>query len=125
MSIDEQVQLKFLKPRAETVRGFCFLECKMNLEDWRNEIDHIDAEIVRLLNRRTRVVRKIGEIKARAGLPARDYEREERVLQSICRSEQGGLRKSAMRRIYSEILRESRRIQESELGAPAARGVET
>ena len=94
--------------------AFLFLEKKMDLEDWRTEIDGIDLEIVRLLNRRARVVRKIGRLKARAGLPALDSSREERVLHNICRAEFGGLGDSAMRRIFIEILRESRRIQESQ-----------
>lgn len=48
----------------------------MNLSDWRNEIDGIDADVLRLLERRAAVVSKIGRLKARLNLPLIDEERE-------------------------------------------------
>lgn len=85
----------------------------MNLEDWRSEIDDIDQQIVRLLHCRARIVRKIGTIKAGSGLPSRDPAREDIVLKGIARGELEGLPASAVTNIFSEILRESRNLQDS------------
>lgn len=83
----------------------------MNLEDWRNDIDAIDRQIVRLINQRIRIVRKIGEIKCSTGMPAIDRERENRVLENICGTDPDGLNDAAIKRIFREIIRESRGIQ--------------
>jgi chorismate mutase len=83
----------------------------MNLEDWRDEIDQVDRDIVRLIEQRARIVRKIGEIKAGAGLPTMDRNREEEVLRNICGASTGCVSNVAIVRIFSEILRESKSIQ--------------
>ncbi len=83
----------------------------MNLEDWREEIDNIDRELVRLIEKRIRVVRKIGAIKVTAGLPARDKRREEAVMRNICAASDGIAGNVGIVRIYSEILRQSKEIQ--------------
>ena len=83
----------------------------MNLEEWRSEIDEIDREIVKLIERRARVVKKIGEIKMTSGLPARDRHREIDVLRNIRTASTGGMSEIAMVRIFSEIIRESRELQ--------------
>jgi chorismate mutase/prephenate dehydratase len=44
----------------------------MHIKDCREEIDRIDAELLRLLNRRALLALEIGELKARAGLPLKD-----------------------------------------------------
>lgn len=87
----------------------------MTLEDWRVEIDHIDRELVRLINRRARVARKIGEIKLRAGIPLLDSERESEVIRNVCCAETSGLPAPALAKIFSEIIRESRCVQEAAL----------
>lgn len=53
----------------------------MGLAENRREIEEIDAEIVRLIDRRIDVVRLIFEAKREAGLPISDPERERVVLQ--------------------------------------------
>jgi monofunctional chorismate mutase len=87
----------------------------MRLEESRKIIDEIDTEIVALLNRRASVSRHIGELKTRAGLPIFDVEREEVVLRKIVLDSAGELDSGSLRRIYREILEESRRIQTSVL----------
>lgn len=95
----------------------------MNLEDWRGEIDEIDREIVKLIERRARVVRKIGEIKMTSRLPARDKLREIDVLRNIRTASTGGMSEVALVRIFSEIMRESRELQRTILER-SAEGVE-
>ena len=55
----------------------------MKLEECRREIDRIDRQIMNLLNRRALTVRRVGELKARAGIPIVDLEREDEVLRRV------------------------------------------
>ena len=48
----------------------------MDIEHWRNEIDQIDREILRLLNMRARLAIKVGNLKKAADLPLCDPDRE-------------------------------------------------
>ncbi len=47
------------------------------LADWRQEIDALDTELLRLLNRRAAIACEIAVIKVASGLPAYDGKREE------------------------------------------------
>ena len=83
----------------------------MNLEEYRNEIDSIDSQIIKLLNRRAEAAENIGLIKAKAGLPIIDRLREVEILRRISQENAGPIEESALARIYGEILLESRRLQ--------------
>jgi len=83
----------------------------MRIEDWRAEIDEIDNELLRLINRRARLAVKIGLEKTSAGLPLNDPERERRVLMRACRANAGPLDDCAVAKIFRRIIGESRRIQ--------------
>ena len=80
------------------------------LGDWRQEIDTLDTEILRLLNQRARVACELGAIKVASGLPAYDGRREQQVLDRVCAGNQGPLRGESVARIFRSIIRESRRI---------------
>ena len=96
----------------------------MKLEDWRNEIDSIDAEIVRLVNQRAGVAKKIGVLKATAGLPIIDGDREEAILRGVCGKNQGVLEDESLIRIFRQIIRESRQIQTKIVGKMSERKTE-
>ncbi len=81
------------------------------LENLRKDVDEIDAEIVKLLKRRTAVSRKIGVIKAKAGLPIVDLEREVSVIQKLKYKAADEQESKALINIYHTILAESRTIQ--------------
>ncbi len=83
----------------------------MKLEDWRNEIDEIDAQIVRLINQRASVAKKIGVLKTTAGLPIVDGDREEAILRGVCGKNQGFIEDESLVRIFRQIIRESKQIQ--------------
>lgn len=83
----------------------------MKLEDWRKEIDKIDGEIIALLNRRAKAAQEIGKIKAKAGLPIIDLERESEVLKNIVSENEGVLHDWQLATIYQKILEESRQVQ--------------
>src|SRR5215831_1596698 len=84
----------------------------MSIEDWRNEIDGIDRELLRLLNMRVRIAIKVGELKRSAGLPLSDEGREQDVLAHVHQANPGPLDERAVARIFRRIIRESRRAQE-------------
>jgi monofunctional chorismate mutase len=110
-------RLKIFKQKIERkavnalIHGFFVFGEKMKLEDWRKEIDSIDAEIVRLINERVKIAQKIGVLKATAGLPIVDAGREDAILQKVAARNQGVLTNEAIVRIFRGIIRESRQIQ--------------
>lgn len=56
---------------------------EMNLQDARNEIDMVDSELVRLLERRYELVSEVAAYKAQTGMQVYDKNREEQVLNRI------------------------------------------
>jgi chorismate mutase len=89
----------------------------MNIEYWRTEIDEIDRELLRLLNRRARLAMKVGTLKRAAGLPFSDPERERVVLRRLQQANTGPLDQRAINKLFRRIIGESRRV-ESELLDP-------
>lgn len=83
----------------------------MKLEDCRKEIDAIDAEILLLLNKRAEAAEKIGVLKAKAGLPIVDSDRESEVLRRVAQTNDGLLANDAVIKIFRRIIQESRQIQ--------------
>lgn len=83
----------------------------MKLADWRKEIDAIDEEIVRLINRRSKAVREVGILKAKANLPIVDLEREGEILRNACAASGGELSDDSLARIFRKIIQESRELQ--------------
>ena len=83
----------------------------MGIDDWRNEIDAIDEELLRLVNRRARIAVRLGALKRVAGLPLADPARERDVLARACRDNEGPLDAEAVARIFRRIIRESRRAE--------------
>jgi len=83
----------------------------MNIEYWRAEIDEVDSELLRLLNRRARLAAKVGKLKRVAGLPYIDPEREVRVLRRLQQANTGPLDQRAVAKVFRRIIRESRRVE--------------
>ena len=80
------------------------------LQSWRDEIDAIDAELLRLLNQRAAIACEIANIKVTAGLPAYDPQREKQVLAKITANNRGPLEEQSVRAIFSSIIQETRRL---------------
>jgi chorismate mutase-like protein len=83
----------------------------MNIEYWRTEIDELDRELLRLLNRRARLAMKIGALKKDAGLPCSDPERELAVITDLQKANAGPLDARAITRLFRRIIRESRDME--------------
>src|SRR5882757_4048071 len=83
----------------------------MSLEDQRAEINNLDAELLRLLNRRARIAMKVGAAKQASGLSLCDHTREREVIDRMCQANEGPLDDRAIIELYRVIIHESRRIQ--------------
>jgi chorismate mutase / prephenate dehydratase len=76
----------------------------MSLSEHRQAIDKLDAQIVRLLNERTRHVLAIGEIKLAAGEEIYAPHRERAVFDRVCALNAGPITDQQLRAIYREIM---------------------
>jgi chorismate mutase len=93
----------------------------LNIEDWRDEIDRLDEQLVKLLNARSQCAIELGRIKRELGLAIYSPDREREVIAHVTgiNSGRGSNRGSPFVR---EIIDESRRIErlrsrsEGELG---------
>src|SRR5580704_12716444 len=76
----------------------------MSLTEHRQAIDQLDAQIVELLNKRTRHVLAIGEIKLKAGEEIYAPHRERAVFERVCARNSGPMTSEQLRSIYREIM---------------------
>ena len=76
----------------------------MSLSEHRHAIDHLDEQIVRLLNERTRHVLAIGGIKLAAGEEIYAPHRERAVFERVCARNTGPMTNEQLRTIYREIM---------------------
>lgn len=83
----------------------------MTIEGYRNQIDRIDDEILRLLNERVGLALKILRLKNTAGLPVCNVARERSVLSRLRLVNKGPLDERAITGIFQHIIRESRKVQ--------------
>ena len=81
------------------------------LEVWRNKIDAIDEQLVRLLNERTTAAMEIGNIKLAMGLDAYSPEREKEVMRNVTKWNHGPLSSAAVRRLFERIIDEARSVE--------------
>ena len=87
----------------------------MNIPEHRAAIDKLDAQIVRLINERTKHVLAIGEIKLKAGEEIYAPHRERAVLQRVSKLNAGPITNEQLRAIYraSALRRDPMRDPES------------
>ena len=77
----------------------------------REEIDRLDAELVRILNKRAAVALELAQLKKSLGLEIRDREREQQVLLRVVGSNPGPFDHRGIKRIFRHIICESRRME--------------
>ncbi len=85
----------------------------MNIPEHRQAIDKLDAQIVKLLNDRTRHVLEIGDIKLKAGEEIYAPHRELAVLQRLCKLNSGPITNESLRAIYREIMSSALSLEKS------------
>ena len=85
----------------------------MNIPEHRKAIDKLDAQIVRLLNERTKHVLEIGAMKLKAGEEIYAPHRELAVLQKIAKLNKGPIKNESLRAIYREIMSSALSLEKS------------
>ncbi len=92
-----------------------------DLSRLRAELDEIDQQLLGAVARRQRTVRRIGELKRRAGKPVFDRERERAVVERVARSAEAlGVDPKAAQQIFQVVLESSHTGQEKVLDAGEA-----
>ena len=81
------------------------------LNDWREEIDALDRELVALLNRRANKVLSLVPLKRNQGVPVHEPARESRVFKNIVASNRGPLTTESLKRIFAAVIAEMRAMQ--------------
>lgn len=81
------------------------------LEGYRQEIDRIDGELVKLFLERMAVTGKVGEYKQRVGIPVLDAGREKQVIAAKTALTDDPARKADIAALYESIMAISRRQQ--------------
>ncbi len=82
-----------------------------DISDWRNRIDELDLELMRMLNKRARCAIEIGKIKRKRNMPIYDPKREEQIIRMALEHNSGPLDRDGIRRVFERIIDESRRIE--------------
>ena len=85
----------------------------MTIPEHRKLIDKLDAQIVKLLNERTRHVLAIGEIKLKAGEEIYAPHRERAVLNRVGRLNEGPITNESLAAIYREIMSSALSLEKS------------
>jgi chorismate mutase len=87
----------------------------MDISDWRQKIDELDVEIVRLINKRAEAARAIGEIKRTADLPVYEPRREQEVFDRVRKANPGPLPDAELLHVYERIIDVMRTLQRRDL----------
>ena len=83
----------------------------MKIDDYRQEIDRLDRELLRIFNERAALALHIGEIKKELGLPVYDPDRERRIFEAMTAANPGPLEDDAIVRLFERVIDESRRLE--------------
>ncbi|MDX2042777.1 MAG: chorismate mutase [Acidobacteriota bacterium] len=86
-------------------------QAKKEMGEWRQRIDDIDLQLVKLFNERTQCAIEIGYIKKRIGLEIYSPSREAQVIANVTNANTGPLDAEAIRRLFERVIDEARRIE--------------
>lgn len=81
------------------------------LKDIRNQIDALDARLVKLLSARAKLAQRVGRIKR--GVDIYRPEREAQILRRVAQLNQGPLSARALQRVFTEVMSACRALEDS------------
>jgi chorismate mutase/prephenate dehydratase len=81
------------------------------LKDIRNQIDALDARLVKLLSARAKLAQRVGRIKQ--GVDIYRPEREAQILRRVAQLNQGPLSARALQRVFTEVMSACRALEDS------------
>jgi chorismate mutase len=80
--------------------------------DWlRKEIDELDGQILRLIQKRLEHVLRVGDRKRERGLPVYDPKREQLLIERLLTNATEPLDAPLVREVFGALVRECRRIE--------------
>lgn len=86
----------------------------MKLEVLRKKIDRLDCTLMQILSKRFSLIKEINQCKKELRLSIKDKDRERQILENMLnKSKSLKLRRKFIRKIVTEILKESRELQRS------------
>ena len=83
----------------------------MTLDELRKEINAIDDELLKLLNKRMDFVKEVGKLKQNDGSSIYRPEREQEIIQRLTKNSKGDLTPEAIEAIFLEIFAVSRNLE--------------
>jgi chorismate mutase len=83
----------------------------MEIADWRNKIDELDEQIVRLISERAAAAAEIGKLKAKNSAPIYEPHREQAVFEHVCSVNPGPLSGVQIRDVYERLMDVMRSLQ--------------
>ena len=83
----------------------------MEISDWRQKIDELDEQIVRLINQRAEAAEAIGELKRAVELPVYEPQREHAVFEHVRAVNPGPLDDAELLHVYERIIDVMRTLQ--------------
>ena len=96
---------------ADSVPGEAAERGAAQVADYRQRIDQIDDQLMKLLNARSACAVEIGRIKRRIGMALYQPDREKWILDRVARNNPGPLDSGALRRVFERVIDESRRLE--------------
>lgn len=88
------------------------------LESLRQAIDQIDAQILKLLAERMRIVLEVGDYKRERGQKVYDPERERALLERLSKDPPWPLKAATVRRVFERLVDESRSLEQAHVASP-------
>ncbi len=93
------------------VEGRSAVRGNMEIPDWRNKIDGLDEQIVRLLSERAEAATAIGKLKQQSGSPIYEPQREQTVFEHVRKANPGPLSDVQIQHVYERIMDVMRQLQ--------------
>ncbi len=90
------------------------------IDVYRREIDAVDTELLRLLNRRAVCAMEIGKLKRRHNLPIHVPSREQAVLSRLAERNTGPLSDTALREIFTMLFEQMKKLELSPQADPGS-----
>ena len=87
------------------------------IASWREEIDHVDEQLLELFNRRAHCAIEIGMVKRRMRMPIDVPEREAQVIARAIANNEGPLNGDAIERLFESVIDECRIAESAMLEA--------
>ena len=87
----------------------------MNLEEIRREINQIDDELIKLLEKRMELVSKVAVYKLKTGKAVLDSKREETILNKVAEAVESPVYKDVIVNTFTDMMKHSRAFQERQI----------